>query len=138
MKFKLSPFFLIPLLVCGEPALAGVIDERLDSLVSHNASEIVSKFGVPVISTPNRLIYTFNPSPAGFSHGAPAPVDGFTQGTGSGMGPDSGVALQSPRPLGRQLPCRIEFDLDSSSTVKQVRHSGPGCYEIVYGRTIAE
>ena len=136
-KPQLAKLMLYLVILVVEPALAGPVNERLDSFVSQPADVVIASFGNPAIRTPSRISYTFYANPEGIQLGPPSPVDRFTLGNSggrsNGIAPDTSTTHQPTT-----LPCLLDFALDTSANVESVSYRGPGCYEVVYSRTIVD
>lgn len=115
-------------------AAAGPISDRLQQYVAQDLGAVIASFGQPNTQSANHLTYSFNAGQSPMNLGQhrnfgpvpsidPADPHGFVT-------PDNADFPQPP------LPCFLEFHLSPESTVESVNYRGPGCFEVVLGRTV--
>ena len=120
--------------ISPQSAYAGPIHERLNLLIGSDKETIIALFGHPQLSTAGRLSFSLYSYPGRASmallkHNTPI-ADGSSRSS-SGM-----VTQQYPGVSSSPQPCLLDFHLSPTSTVDNVRYRGPGCFEIVFSRTI--
>lgn len=137
MKNQVLLIYVIAGLIIPNLAFSGPIADRLDSFVGKPAGEVRKAFGQPRLESPNSMAYSFNSNldpglpPSGPNGRAPADIVVDNNGRIAGVAP----ATNHPSP---NLPCSLKFEIDDAGQIASVEHSGPGCFEIVYSRTIPE
>lgn len=123
---------LIPCVASSSP-----IAQRLATFVGKPVQEVQEAFGKPSVAAPHYWQYTYNDGigPAAPSNlpNPPIPVDNIVgpQGDFAGIAPSTNNSHPN-------LPCSLNFEIDDAGLVVGTEHHGPGCFEIVYSRTISE
>ena len=137
MKIQALNLAVVLLTLAPGIASSGPIAQRLATFVGKPVQEVEQAFGKPSVVAPHYWQYSYNdgigqPGPSNLPN-PPEPVDNIVNSKGQFTGVAPSTNSSQPK-----LPCSLNFEINDAGLVVDTEHHGPGCFEIVYSRTISE